>query len=47
MREAKNIAAKDRLAAKQHSFASVCQCLLGDKLDMAIVEWGSATKDKV
>ena len=40
MREAKNVAAKDRLGPKQHAFASVAQKLLGDRLDLAVVEWG-------
>ena len=41
MREAKNIAAKDRLGPKQHTFARAAQQLLGDKLDLAVVEWGN------
>jgi hypothetical protein len=40
MREAKNVVAKDRLGPKQHAFASVAQKLFGDKLDLAVVEWG-------
>lgn len=40
MREAKNVAAKDRLSRKQHNFASVAQRLFGDKLNLAVVEWG-------
>ncbi len=42
MREAKNVAAKDRLGPKQHSFARIAQGLLGAKLDLAVVEWGVA-----
>jgi hypothetical protein len=43
MREAKHISAKykDRLGPKQHAFARVAKELLGDRLDLAIVEWGS------
>jgi hypothetical protein len=42
MREAKHISAnyKDRLGSKQHAFARVAKGLFGDRLDLAIVEWG-------
>lgn len=40
VREAKNVTAKDRLGPKQHAFAAVAQQLLGDRLDLAVVEWG-------
>jgi hypothetical protein len=40
MREAKNIAAKDRIGSKQHALARIAQRLFGDRLDLAIVEWG-------
>ncbi len=40
MREAKNVAAKDRLGPKQHAFARVARKLFGDRLDLAVVEWG-------
>ena len=40
MREAKNVSAKDRLGPKQHSFARTARQLLGDRLDLAVVEWG-------
>jgi hypothetical protein len=40
MREAKNVTAKDRLSPNQHAFATVAQKLLGDRLDLAVVEWG-------
>jgi hypothetical protein len=40
MREAKNIAARDRLGGKQHTFARIAQVLLGERLDLAVVEWG-------
>lgn len=40
MREAKNVFAKDKLGPKQHHFARVAQRLLGDRLDLAVVEWG-------
>lgn len=42
MREAKNVAAKDRLGPKQHSFARVVQRLFGARLDLAVIEWGVA-----
>ena len=42
MREAKHITAKykDRLGPKQHALARVAQGLFGERLDLAIVEWG-------
>jgi hypothetical protein len=40
MREAKNLAAKDRLNSNQHKFAHAAYQLLGDQLDLAVVEWG-------
>lgn len=40
LREAKNVAAKDRLGPKQHTFARAAQQLLGPRLDLALVEWG-------
>lgn len=43
MREAKNVIAKDRLGPKQHAFASVAQKLFGDRLDLAVVEWGRSS----
>lgn len=39
MREAK-VAKKDRLQKNQHNFARVSQKLFGDRLDIAVVEWG-------
>lgn len=42
MREAKNIGAKDRVGPKQHAFARAAKRLLGDRLDLAVVEWGRA-----
>lgn len=42
MREAKNVASKDRLGTKQHSLARVVQRLFGPRLDLAVVEWGVA-----
>jgi hypothetical protein len=41
MREAKNISSKDRLGPKQHGFVRVARNLFGEKLDLAVVEWGS------
>jgi hypothetical protein len=46
MREAKNVARKDRLGPKQHLFAIVAQRLLGDRLDLAVVEWGRPAPDQ-
>lgn len=40
MREAKNVFAKDKLGPKQHNFACAAQRLLGERLDLAVVEWG-------
>lgn len=42
MRDAKHVTKKykDRLGDKQHSFASAARQLLGDRLDLSIVEWG-------
>jgi hypothetical protein len=42
MREAKNVAAKDRLGPKQHTFARAAQQLLGSRLDLAVIEWGES-----
>jgi hypothetical protein len=46
MREAKNVAAKDRLGPKQHAFAIVARNLLGEKLDLAVVEWGHSIRNQ-
>ena len=40
MREAKNIRARDRIGPKQHAFARIAREVLGDQLDLAVVEWG-------
>ena len=40
MREAKNVVAKDRIRSNQHAFARIAQQLFGERLDLAIVEWG-------
>jgi hypothetical protein len=39
MREAK-LSKKDRLSQNQHEFAKISKKLLGDELDLAVVEWG-------
>lgn len=39
LREAK-VAKKDRLNKNQHDFARAALALLGDRLDLAVVEWG-------
>ncbi len=46
MREAKNVSARDRLGVKQNAFARAAQQLLGDKLDLAVVEWGRPMIDR-
>ena len=38
MREAK-VKGKDRLSNTQHPFARVARALLGDRLDLAVIEW--------
>lgn len=40
MREAKVAKKGDRLNKAQHAFAPVARQLLGEKLDLAVVEWG-------
>ena len=47
MREAKNVGAKDRVGPKQHAFARAAKRLLGNRLDLAVVEWGRLTPDKL
>jgi len=39
-REAKNVAAKDRLGPKQHELAKILRGLYGNRADIAVVEWG-------
>ncbi|CAB4365429.1 MAG: hypothetical protein F2681_15010 [Actinobacteria bacterium] len=43
MREAKTPRSADRLRANQHRFADVARMVLGDRLDLAVVEWGPLT----
>ena len=40
LREAKCMDAKDRLNPPQHKLADLFRSLLGDKLDLKVVEWG-------
>ena len=40
MREAKNVRARDRIGRKQHRFARLARELLGERFDLAVVEWG-------
>jgi hypothetical protein len=40
LREAKNVGAKDRLQPTQHEFARVARRLFGQRVDLAVVEWG-------
>ncbi|MPY92405.1 MAG: hypothetical protein GEV08_04830 [Acidimicrobiia bacterium] len=42
MREAHNVASRDRLGSVHHEFARRARDLLGDRLDLAVVEWGGA-----
>ena len=42
MREAK-IFKKDRLQKNQHDFARIAQTIFGNRLDLAVVEWGYAS----
>ena len=46
MREAK-VRRKDRLSKTQHPFARVARTLLGDRLDLAVIEWGDDLAQKV
>lgn len=39
MREAK-VAGKDRISQTQHKFARLARALFGQRLDLAVVEWG-------
>ena len=39
-REAKNIAAKDKLSRSQHDMAMLLRRLYGARLDLAVVQWG-------
>jgi hypothetical protein len=41
LREAKCVDAKDRLNAPQHKLADLLRSLLGDKLDLKVIEWGA------
>lgn len=41
MREAKLDGGRDQLNANQHDFARLARTVLGDDLDLAVVEWGS------
>ena len=42
MREAK-VAGKDRLSKTQHAFGRGARSVLGERLDLAVVEWGKET----
>ena len=39
IREAK-VSGKDRVSQTQHEFSKLARCVLGDRLDLAVVEWG-------
>jgi hypothetical protein len=45
LREAK-VAKKDRLNKNQHAFARVARRVLGERLDLAVVEWGYETAEQ-
>jgi hypothetical protein len=42
MREAK-LVKKDRIQPNQHEFARIAQKLFGDRLNLAVVEWGHSS----
>ena len=42
MREAK-VRGKDRLSKTQHPFSRIARALLGDRLDLAVIEWAGET----
>lgn len=42
LREASDVGSRDRIGPKQHEFARAAFELLGPRLDLAVVEWGSA-----
>lgn len=44
MRDAK-VVSKDRVSATQHAFARAARLVLGDRLDLSVVEWGQHTVD--
>jgi hypothetical protein len=46
MREAK-VKGKDRLSKTQHPFARIARALLGDRLDLAVIEWGDERPKKI
>ena len=39
MRDAK-VANKDKISLTQHAFARAARSVLGDRLDLAVIEWG-------
>jgi len=45
LREAKCVDAKDRLNPAQHKLADLFRSLLGDKLDLKVVEWGASIEE--
>jgi hypothetical protein len=45
LREAKCLASKDRLNTPQHQLSDLMRTLLGDKLDLKVVEWGEMIED--
>jgi hypothetical protein len=45
MREAK-VRGKDRLSKTQHPFARVARALLGDRLDLAVIEWADDSRKR-
>jgi hypothetical protein len=40
LRSARDVAARERLASPHHEFARAARRLFGDRLDLAVVEWG-------
>ena len=45
LREAKCLDAKDRLSQPQHELADLLRLLLGDDLDLRVVEWGDTVEE--
>ena len=45
LREAKCVDAKDRLSQQQHELADLLRGLLGDDLDLKVVEWGASVAE--
>jgi hypothetical protein len=42
LRNARNLASREHLGSPEHAFARAARQLFGDRLDLALVEWGDA-----